>query len=237
MRIIPAIDIIEGRCVRLTEGDFDSVKVYDYSPLEAAKRFEHSGFEFLHLVDLDGAKTGTLSNLPVLEMICSATSLKVDFSGGIKTASDLKSVFDAGAAQASIGSIALEQSELFLDWLSRYGAEKIVLSADSKNRKVMSKGWTEGSERDILDYIDYYRRKGVIYVVCTDISRDGTLSGPALELYREILRIPAVKLIASGGISTIKDLDLLRQEGCYGVIVGKAIYEDRIKLSELARLC
>jgi len=237
MRIIPAIDIINGKCVRLTKGDYNTVTVYDGTPLEVARRFEDHGFSYLHLIDLDGAREKHIVNHNILEEIANKTSLTVDFGGGLKSDEDIRTAFDCGAAMVTIGTTAANNPEIFLEWLSLFGPEKIILGADSVNRKIMVSGWSEDTGRDVCDYISGFRSKGVLYTACTDISKDGMLQGPATELYREILTRTAINLIASGGVSSTDDIRLLRETGCEGAIVGKAIYEGKIDLKELSELC
>jgi phosphoribosylformimino-5-aminoimidazole carboxamide ribotide isomerase len=237
MRIVPAIDIINGKCVRLTRGDYNSVTVYDGTPLEAAKRFEDHGFRFLHLVDLDGAREKHIVNFEVLKEIAEKTSLSVDFGGGLKSDEDIRIAFDCGATQVTIGTVAASDPEIFLEWLSLFGPEKLILGADSVNRRIMISGWAEDTGKDVCDYIADFRKKGVLYTACTDISKDGMLQGPAIELYREILSKTAIRLIASGGVSALSDISLLEKAGCEGAIIGKAIYEGKIGLKELSELC
>ena len=237
MRIIPAIDIIDGKCVRLSKGDYETKKVYDGTPLEIAKEFEANGIEYLHLVDLDGAKAKRIINHKVLEELCKRTNLKIDFGGGLKGAADIQMAFDAGASQVTVGSIAVKKPELFKSWVHKYGVDKIILGADCKNRKIASAGWTESSEIDVVDFINSYKEDKIKYVVCTDISKDGMLQGPAFDLYLEIMKRTEVELIASGGVSSMEDLMKLSQMGCAGAIVGKAFYEGKISLNELSSLC
>jgi phosphoribosylformimino-5-aminoimidazole carboxamide ribotide isomerase len=237
MRLIPAIDILGGKCVRLTRGEYDSATVYDGSPLDMARRFEDHGFSFLHLVDLDGAREKHVVNYRVLEKVAGNTSLKIDFGGGIKSEEDIRIAFECGAWQVNIGTLAATDRQLFLSWLSSYGPEKIILGADSAGNKIMVSGWEEGTNLDIIEYIRAYRECGVKYVVCTEISRDGMLTGPATDLYKRILETADVSLIASGGISSLADLEMLISTGCEGAIIGKAIYEGKIQLKELAKLC
>jgi len=237
MRIIPAIDIINGKCVRLTRGNYDAMTVYDGTPLENARKFEDSGFSYLHLVDLDGARERHIVNQSVLEEIASKTSLIVDYGGGLKSVDDIRTALDSGASQVTIGSAAAKDPESFMEWLSLFGPEKLILGADAVDRKIMISGWAEDTGKDVVDYITGFRRKGVIYTTCTDISKDGMLQGPALGLYREILSKTAIKLIASGGISSISDVKSLEEAGCEGAIIGKAIYEGNILLEELSELC
>lgn len=234
MRIIPAIDIIEGKCVRLSQGNYDTKKIYNENPLEIAKEFQDHGIRYLHLVDLDGARSKHIVNHKVLEQIASGTSLKIDFGGGLKSDEDLKIAFESGASQITGGSIAVKDPEIFASWLTRFGREKIILGADAQNEKVAINGWEEDSELDLLPFIKQYKEKGVEYVICTDISKDGMLQGPSVELYRKILaEIDGVKLIASGGIASFDDLPELADAGCEGAILGKAIYEGRISLKQL----
>ncbi|MGB7843949.1 MAG: 1-(5-phosphoribosyl)-5-[(5-phosphoribosylamino)methylideneamino]imidazole-4-carboxamide isomerase [Salinimicrobium sp.] len=234
MRIIPAIDIIDGKCVRLSQGDYNSKKIYNENPLEVAKEFEDHGIEFLHLVDLDGAKSKHIVNHRVLEQIASNTSLKIDFGGGLKSDKDLRIAFESGAKQITGGSIAVKEPQVFYSWLEKFGSEKIILGADAKDEKVAVSGWLEESEQDLLPFIKDYLDKGVEYVICTDIAKDGMLQGPSFDLYKKILEgTSKLKLIASGGITTFEDLPALAEIGCEGAILGKAIYEGRIKLKEL----
>jgi len=234
MRIIPAIDIIEGKCVRLSKGDYNTKKIYNEDPLEVAKSFEAHGIEYLHLVDLDGAKSKHIVNHKILETIASKTKLKVDFGGGLKTDKDLQIAFESGANQITGGSIAVKNPEIFQNWLQKFGNEKIILGADAMNRKIAISGWLEDSDKDIIPFIQNYEDKGVKYVICTDISKDGMLEGPSFELYEEILsETKNINLIASGGISKFDELPKLAELGCEGVIIGKAIYENRISLKQL----
>lgn len=237
MRIIPAIDIIDGKCVRLTKGDYSTKKIYSEDPLIVGQAFEASGIEYLHLVDLDGAKSTHIVNHKVLENICTKTNLKVDFGGGIKSDEAVKIAFESGAHQVTVGSIAAKQPEMFKEWISKYGNNKIILGADCKERKITTSGWLETSALDVVDFIKQYETEGVKYVICTDISRDGMLQGTANELYHDILRNTSVGLIASGGVSGMDDLVDLKKIGCEGVIIGKAIYEGRITLKQLQSLC
>lgn len=237
MRIIPAIDIIDGKCVRLTKGDYATQKIYNENPLEVAKEFEANGIHYLHLVDLDGAKSKHIVNYKVLETIAKKTSLKIDFGGGIKSDADVKIAFENGASQITGGSIAVQNPSVFLEWLQKYGSEKIILGADANNRKIATQGWLESSEKDVVEFIAEYEQKGISYVVCTDIAKDGMLQGTSNELNQEILQKTNVKLIASGGVSSLDDLIKLKEIGCEGAIVGKAIYEGKITLKELRKLC
>jgi phosphoribosylformimino-5-aminoimidazole carboxamide ribotide isomerase len=234
LKIIPAIDIIDGKCVRLTQGDYAQKKVYNENPLEVAKEFEANGIKYLHLVDLDGAKSNGIVNWKVLNKICSQTKLFVDFGGGIKSDKDLEIAFENGAKQLNIGSTAVKDKELFLKWLQKYGSDKIILSADVKNEEIAVSGWQENSGINIFSFLEEYISKGIVNVVCTDVSKDGTLQGTANELYNKILkRFPEIRLVASGGISSFKDVKELTKTKISGVIIGKAIYENKIQLSEL----
>ena len=234
MRIIPAVDIINGQCVRLTKGDYDTKKVYNENPLEVAKVFEDSGIQHLHVVDLDGAKASHIVNYRVLESIASKTNLKIDFGGGLKSDEDLKIAFDSGAHQITGGSIAVKNPEVFENWISKFGADKIILGADCKYKKIAISGWQEDSDLEVIPFIKGYQSKGISYVICTDISKDGMLEGPSFDLYSNIINESKdIKLIASGGISKYDELPQLRDIGCEGVIVGKAIYENRISLKEI----
>ena len=236
MRIIPAIDIIDGKCVRLSQGDYDTKKIYNENPLEVAKEFEDYGIEYLHLVDLDGAKSKQIINYKTLELITSKTNLKVDFGGGIKADDDIRIAFECGANQITGGSIAVQNPTLFQEWISQYGSEKIILGADAKDRKIATHGWLETSELDVIDFIQEYKAKGIDYVICTDIAKDGMLQGTSNELYAEFLATVDVKLIASGGVASIDDLIKVKELGCEGAILGKAIYEGRIQLKDLKQL-
>lgn len=250
MRIIPAIDIIDGKCVRLTKGDYSTKMIYNENPLEVAKQFETHGIQYLHLVDLDGAKSNHIVNHKILEKIASNTSLKIDFGGGLKTDEDLRIAFDCGANQITGGSIAVKNPEIFKSWLDKFGSEKIILGADARDEKVSISGWTVDSAWELIPFIQKYVERGIEYVICTDISKDGMLRGPSFNLYNKIIHecqsvkaLPIatgtrpngneMKLIASGGISTFEELPKLAEIGCEGVIVGKAIYENRISLKQL----
>lgn len=241
MRIIPAIDIIDGKCVRLTKGDYDTKKIYNENPLEVAKEFEAAGIQYLHLVDLDGAKAKHIVNHRVLEQIASKTELKIDFGGGLKTNEDLHIAFNSGAKQITGGSIAVNDRETFEGWVSKYGAQKIILGADCNNEKIAISGWQMESTLEVIPFIKDYQKKAIKYVICTDIAKDGMLEGPSFELYQKIIAEcshsdgQTIKLIASGGISTIDELPKLKQMGCEGVIIGKAIYENKISLQQLQR--
>jgi phosphoribosylformimino-5-aminoimidazole carboxamide ribotide isomerase len=251
MRIIPAIDIIEGKCVRLTKGDYDTKKIYNEDPLEVALSFEGHGISCIHVVDLDGAKSNQIVNYKILERLASKTALKIDFGGGLKTEKDLQIAFDSGAAQVTGGSIAVKNRKEFLNWLKRYGKDKIILGADCRDEKIAVSGWTEESDRAVIPFIKGYQQDGIQKVICTDISKDGMLAGPSFELYKRIMDqtqvmkttvtssgvedvlIPGIHLIASGGITTMSDLEKLAELGCEAAIVGKAIYEHTISMSDI----
>ncbi|RTY75211.1 HisA/HisF-related TIM barrel protein [Flavobacterium sp. LS1R10] len=256
MRIIPAIDIIDGKCVRLSKGDYNTKIIYNENPLEVAKSFEAHGIEYLHLVDLDGAKSSQIVNYKILEQIASKTKLKIDFGGGLKSDSDLKIAFESGANQITGGSIAVKNRELFEKWIAEYGADKIILGADANNEKVAVSGWLEDSNEELIPFIQEYQNKGIQYVICTDIAKDGMLEGPSFDLYKKIINqctvtssassrtqsrgeklaeSNGIKLIASGGISTFDELPKLAELGCEGTIIGKAIYEGRISLKQLEK--
>lgn len=254
MRIIPAIDIIDGKCVRLSKGDYDTKKVYNENPLEVAKQFEDYGIQYLHLVDLDGAKSKHIVNHKVLEQIATKTNLKIDFGGGLKSDQDLHIAFESGANQITGGSVAVKDRPIFLRWLNVYGTEKIILGADAYNEKVAVSGWQETSDLELIPFVKSYQKIGVVYVICTDISKDGMLEGPSFELYKKLLQSTKVtrteiggngvvdveengiKLIASGGVSEFDELSKLAALGCEGVIIGKAIYENRITLKQLQEI-
>ena len=233
MRIIPAIDIIDGKCVRLSKGDYDTKKIYNENPVEVAKEFEDFGIQYLHLVDLDGAKAKKIINQKVIENIAKNTNLIIDFGGGIRSEEDLQKAFDSGAKKVTLGSIAVVNPELCLDWLEKFGTEKLILGADCLDRKIKTSGWLENSETDVVDFIKEYQKKGFREVVCTDISKDGMLQGPSTALYQEIIENSTIELIASGGISNIEDVQKMKEIGCAGTIIGKAIYEGRISLEDL----
>lgn len=246
MRIIPAIDIIGGKCVRLTKGDYNTKKIYNENPLEVAKEFEDSGIEYLHLVDLDGAKASHVVNYRVLELLASKTKLKIDFGGGLKSDDDLHVAFNSGARQITGGSIAVKNSDTFTGWLDTYGSEKIILGADcyptETGGTIAVSGWQERSNQEVIPFVKSYQKKGIRYVVCTDISKDGMLEGPSLTLYKNMLEActnssarQSIKLIASGGVSNIDDIIALKELGCEGVIIGKALYENKIQLKDLER--
>ena len=237
MEIIPAIDIIGGKCVRLTKGDYAQMKVYNEDPLEVAKMFEDHGFKRLHLVDLDGAKEKKVINYNVLEKVAGKTSLFVDFGGGVQSDEDIRIAFDCGAKQITGGSIAVKNPELFDTWLKKYGTEKIILGADVKDKKIAVSGWQEKSELHLFDFLEQYLEKDIKYVISTDVSKDGMLKGPAFDLYKEMSeRYDQLNIIASGGVSEMKDVEELAKQEVYGVIIGKAIYEGRIDLKELSKL-
>mgnify|MGYP000677750455 CR=1 FL=1 len=248
MRIIPAIDIIDGKCVRLTKGDYNTKKVYNENPLEIAKQFEDSGIQYLHVVDLDGAKAKHIVNYKVLEQIATKTNLNIDFGGGLKSNEDLNIAFNSGANQITGGSIAVKDAALFETWITKFGAEKIILGADfypdTTGGKIATNGWQEESSLELIPFIKEYLKKGIQYVICTDISKDGMLQGPSFEMYEEIINqgmvitddsdiTRSIKLIASGGISAFDELPKLKEIGCEGVIIGKAIYENKISLKDL----
>jgi phosphoribosylformimino-5-aminoimidazole carboxamide ribotide isomerase len=237
MRIIVAMDIISGKCVRLSRGDYSTKKIYSEDPLELALKIEDNGIDYLHLVDLDGAKNKKIENIKILEKIAWKTKLKIDFGGGLRTYEDLITLFNAGARQVTIGSIAVSDPHLFLEWLMKLGQEKLILGADCIDRKVSTGGWLEKSDKEVISFISGYKSKGVKYTICTDIKKDGMLEGPSIALYKEILGAVKVNLIASGGISSIKDIEDVRDVGCEGVIIGKAVYEGRITLNELGKTC
>lgn len=234
IELIPAIDIIGGRCVRLTKGDYSSQKVYDDNPAAVAKRFEALGFKRLHIVDLDGAKSKHIVNVDVLKRITESTSLVVDFGGGIKTEDDIAKAFDNGASMVTVGSIAVTDPELFINWLNRFGTEKMILGADVRNGLISINGWKEESTQELLPFLKRYIECGVRNVLCTEISKDGTLQGPAIELYQKVMKeYPSLHLIASGGVSSMDDIKQLNQSGIPAVVFGKAIYEGKINLEEL----
>ncbi len=236
MTIIPAIDIIDGKCVRLTKGDYSTKKVYNEQPLEIAKQFEAAGIKRLHLVDLDGARTGEVKNWKALETIAGKTSLAVDFSGGISTQKSVEISFNSGAAWAAVGSIAVKDEFTLSGWLMAFGAEKFIIGADVKEEKIMISGWTTSTSVTVFELIEKYKLKGVKQFFCTDVNKDGLLQGPSALLYKKILnQHPSIDLIASGGVSSLEDLEELRQARCEGAIVGKALYENRISLNDLKR--
>jgi phosphoribosylformimino-5-aminoimidazole carboxamide ribotide isomerase len=232
--IIPAIDIIDGKCVRLSRGDYSQKKIYNEDPLEVAKEFEDAGIKRLHLVDLDGAKAKHVLNARILDKIATRTNLVIDFGGGIKTPEDLRLVFNCGAAQATIGSIAVTDKELFFHWLQEYGNEKIILGADVNENKIAVSGWLDVTEVLLNDFLLEYKKKGVSYVLCTDISKDGMLQGTSMDLYKQLkVAFPDLKIIASGGVTSLAEIEELDKTGIYGAVIGKAIYEGKIGLSDL----
>ena len=236
MYIIPAIDIIEGKCVRLTQGDYAQKKIYNENPLEIAKQFEDAGLQRLHLVDLDGAKAGRIINYKVLETLSSKTNLHIDFGGGLKSDDDLKVAFECGAQQVTGGTIAVKNRETFLNWINTFGAEKIILGADVKDEKIAIGGWIETSDIWLKDFLQDYVNQGIKYCICTDISKDGLLRGSSNELYERLLSdFKDLQLIASGGVTDMSDLEKLKEIGCFGAIIGKAIYEGRISLKDLEK--
>ena len=234
MRIIPAIDIINGECVRLSKGDYNKKTVYSKNVLDVAKNFEENGIQFLHLVDLDGAKQNRIINYKILEKISSQTNLTIDFGGGLKSEEDIKIAFENGAKQVTLGSVAIKNPELFLKSLEKYGSEKIILGADARKEKIAVSGWLEASEMNIYDFIKEKTESGIEYVISTDIDKDGMLEGPSFDLYEKIIgENPNIKLIASGGITSTNDLVQLKSLGCEGAIIGKALYENRITFNDL----
>lgn len=235
IQIIPAIDIIGGKCVRLTQGDYAQVTKYFDDPLDVAKMFEDNGIQRLHLVDLDGAKEKKIINYKTLEKISSKTKLHIDFGGGLQSDKDLEIAFECGAKQITGGSIAVKNKEIFVSWLKKHGNEKIILGADTKDKKIAVHGWQETSEIHLFDLLETYLAEGIKYCISTDVAKDGMLQGPSIDLYKEMKdRFPALQIIASGGVSEIKDIEKLNEEGIYGVIVGKAIYEGRISMPQIA---
>ena len=235
MRIIPAIDIIGGKCVRLSKGKYSTKKIYNEDPLDVAMTFEDFGLKYLHLVDLDGAKARKIINYKVLENLSSKTNLKIDFGGGLKSNNDLKIAFESGADQITGGSIALTNPELFKSWIDNYGQDKIILGADVKNENIAINAWDRISENKVEPFINNYLKYGIKYVICTDIDKDGMLNGPSFKLYEKIIKKnKMIKLIASGGVSKISDLPILSKLGCEGVIIGKAIYENKVSLKDLS---
>ncbi len=236
IEIIPAIDIINGKCVRLTQGDFAKQTSYNDNPVEVAKAFEQAGIKRLHLVDLDGAKQKKIVNSKVLEDISRNTNLTIDFGGGLQSDEDIEKAFSSGATQVTGGSIAVKQPQLFEKWIQKYGAAKIILGADARNGMIAVSGWQEVTEVSVFSLVEDYLAKGIQYVICTDVAKDGLLAGPSFELYEELLkRFPSLKLIASGGVTTISDIERLNEMNVYGAIIGKAYYEGKIKLNELNR--
>ncbi|MGB1171495.1 MAG: 1-(5-phosphoribosyl)-5-[(5-phosphoribosylamino)methylideneamino]imidazole-4-carboxamide isomerase [Flavobacteriaceae bacterium] len=236
MKIIPAIDIIDGKCVRLSQGDYATQKVYSEDPLEVAKEFENHGIQFLHLVDLDGAKAKQIINYKVLERLATHTNLHIDFGGGLKSDDDLRIAFECGAKQVTGGSIAVQEKTVFLRWLEVYGPDKIILGADARDEKIATSGWLETSDLELLPFLKDYVAHGIKQIICTDISKDGMLEGPSVVLYQKIrAAFPDLKLVASGGVSQLKDLEILAEIGCHAAIVGKALYENRITFKDLTR--
>lgn len=234
IELIPAIDLIDGKCVRLTKGDYDQKKVYNEDPVAQAKEFEKMGFKRLHMVDLDGAKSHHIVNDKVLRAVTEGTSLIVDFGGGIKTEEDIEKAFDAGAAMVTVGSVAVTNPKLFLGWLEKYGADKIILGADVRNGKISINGWKEDSDESLTDFLRTYVDHGIRNVLCTEISKDGTLAGPAIELYKDIMKAyPDMHLIASGGVSSTEDIQQLDKDNIPAVVFGKAYYEGRIDVARL----
>lgn len=234
IELVPAIDMIEGKCVRLTQGDYDTQKIYNESPLEVAKQFQDAGVTRLHMVDLDGAKAGHIVNYRMLEKVASHTDLSIDFGGGLKSDDDLHIAFDCGAQMVTGGSIAVKNPDLFLSWITRYGSERIILGADAKEKKIAISGWKEGTAIDLIPFIKDYQSKGISKVICTDIARDGMLQGPAVKLYQEMQQeMPGLYVIASGGVSSVGDIERLEEANIPAVIFGKAIYEGRISLKEI----
>lgn len=234
IELVPAIDMIEGKCVRLTQGDYDTQKIYNESPLEVAKQFQDTGVTRLHMVDLDGAKAGHIVNYRMLEKVASHTDLSIDFGGGLKSDDDLHIAFDCGAQMVTGGSIAVKNPDLFLSWITRYGSERIILGADAKEKKIAISGWKEGTAIDLIPFIKDYQSKGISKVICTDIARDGMLQGPAVKLYQEMQQeMPGLYVIASGGVSSMGDIERLEEANIPAVIFGKAIYEGRISLKEI----
>lgn len=237
MNIIAAIDIIDGKCVRLSQGDYAQKTVYSSNPLEVALGFQDAGIKQLHLVDLDGAKSSRIVNYAILEELASRTKLEIDFGGGIKSDQDIEIAFKSGASKITGGSIAVQQPDLFCTWIQRYGSDKIILGADCNNRRIATQGWLKESDLDVVDFIQFFEEQGITQVISTDIQKDGMLAGPSVELYSEIIEKTKVQLIASGGVSSMEDLERLREINCAGVIIGKAIYEGKITLNELGKLC
>ncbi len=237
IKIIPSIDIIDGKCVRLTQGKFEEKKIYDSDPVAVAKRFSDAGIERLHVVDLDGTKAGKVVNNHILKRIVTETKLKVDFGGGVKSDEDIQKVFESGALQVNIGTIAVKNPKLLLSWIQKYGPEKIILGADVLNGIVRINGWESPTEIKLFDFITNYQWHGIRYVLCTDIEKDGMMSGSSLDLYKAILaQFPDMRIIASGGVSSIEEIKQLDKIGCYGVVIGKAIYENLMSLEDLVKL-
>lgn len=236
IELIPAIDIIEGKCVRLTQGDYESKKIYNEDPLEVAKMFEDYGIRRLHMVDLDGARAGHIINYRILERIATRTSLIIDFGGGLQQEDDLEIAFESGAQMVTGGSIAAKDPVTFISWIKKFGNEKIILGADAKDKKIAIHGWETTTDKELIPFIQEYYEQGITKVICTDIKKDGMLQGPSIELYKEIKeKIPFICIIASGGVSSIEDIEKLAEAGIPGVIFGKALYEGKIQLKELLR--
>ena len=234
MEIIPAIDIIGGKCVRLIEGDFSRQTTYETSPLETAKRFEAAGFRRLHVVDLDGARRGSVVNLPILEEIATSTRLNIDFGGGIKTDEEMEGAFNAGADMVNLGSIAVRDAEKLISWVERFGGEHILLAADVRKGRIATHGWQETSDLALITFLRFWSERGIIQAFVTDVAYDGAMKGPNVDLYQQVIReIPGLRLIASGGVSSIDDLAALKNIGCHGVILGKAIYENKLTVDKL----
>lgn len=235
IEIIPAIDIIDGKCVRLSQGDYEQKKVYNENPLEVAKMFESVGIKRLHLVDLDGAKAKHIVNYKILERIATNTTLTIDFGGGLKSDDDLRIAFECGAKMVTGGSVAVKDRETFLSWIAKFGSDRIILGADVKDKKIAVGGWLETTNLDLFPFVEKYKEEGINKIICTDISKDGMLAGPSIELYKEILQeFPDLYLIASGGVSSMNDIEQLQEANVPAVITGKAIYEGKIKLNELS---
>ena len=235
MIIIPAIDIMNGKCVRLSQGNFNQQKTYSENPLDVALSFKDAGLKHLHVVDLDGAKAGQVKHWEIVEAIATKTNLKVDFGGGIKTEADVNQLFDIGVQQVNLGSIAFKEPEMVKEWLNWFGNERIILSADSNHERLAVAGWQDQTKVSVIDFIMDFVQSGLQFATCTDIAKDGMMAGPNVELYNKILSaIPSLKLMASGGVNTLADLEALKSVGCYGCIIGKAIYEDSITLKELS---
>lgn len=236
IQIIPAIDLIDGKCVRLTQGDYEQKKIYNENPVEVAKQFEDAGIKYLHLVDLDGAKAKKVINWKVLESIATQTTLHIDFGGGVQSDQDIQQVFDSGAKQVTGGSIAIKNPEMFENWLSKYGGEKLILGADAKNEKIAISGWQEGTDVSVYDFVDNYVGKGIKYTISTDVAKDGLLQGPSFDLYEKLQsRCPNLHIIASGGVSKMADIEQLNEMSLFGVIVGKAIYEGFISMEDIRK--
>lgn len=237
MIIIPALDIYNGKCVRLHQGNFSNITIYNEDPLAVAQEFEDHGFSYVHIVDLDAAKTKEFANLKIIERIASSTSLSIDYGGGVKQLSDAERIFESGVNKLTCGSIAVSNQSNFLEIFNTFGSEKIILGSDVIKGKITINGWHKQSKQEIEDFLSFYEQCGLTHTICTDVSHDGTLNGPSFNLYEKLLALTTIKLIASGGVNSLKDIEKLDEIGCYGVIVGKAIYEKRILLKDLARLC